>query len=305
MSVLRQLIHVETYERGTEIAKLALYERDGEYKLVRYAVTIDGEEENYLLYNGANLQTAFMKLDGEKRLLRFTEYAPIHPAEPVMTRADWNKDMLALAQSYYSPDALGLLREWRKRIADAMNVAPYMVLEDKVLFLLATFMPQTKEEFLSLPHCGEKRWEQYGAELLALLRGQAPAFYIPSAVLEGAQPVRTQKQERQVKLLTRLQEETPELEELARELDVSVNTVIGYLEKLVEDGYDIEAYVAFLTREVPYSEISAVIDSVGADKLKPIYLELNGDVPPYEARISYHQIRLALVRKKMEQASVE
>lgn len=221
-----------------------------------------------------------------------------------MTRTDWNKDMLALAQSYYSSDVLGLLREWRRRIADEMNVAPYMVLEDKVLFLLATFMPQTKEEFLGLPHCGEKRWEQYGFELLDLLRGQTPAFHIPSAVLEGAQPVRTQKQERQVRLLTRLQAETPELEELASELDVSVNTVIGYLEKLIEDGYDIEAYVAFLTREVPYAEIAAVIDNAGADRLKPIYLELNGDVPPYEARISYHQIRLALVRRKMEQATV-
>ncbi|MFT9846468.1 HRDC domain-containing protein [Aneurinibacillus sp. REN35] len=303
MSVLRQLIQVETYEGEMGIAKLALYERDKEYKLVRYHVSVEGEEENFLLYSGTDIQVGFEKFTGERRLLRFSGYTPLYPGEASRTQTEWNQDMLALSQDYYSPDALGLLKEWRRKKAEEQHTAPYMVLEDKVLLLLATFIPRTKEMFLSLPHCGEKRWEQYGPELLALLEGQTASFHIPQAVAESAKPSRSQKQERQVLLLTRIQEGVPELDTLAKELDVSPNTVIGYLEQLIEDGYDIGAYVYSLTESVPYEAIMAAVEKIGAEKLKPIYLELNGDVPPYEAAISYQQIRLALVRRKLEHSS--
>jgi hypothetical protein len=66
-------------------------------------------------------------------------------------------------------------------------------MEDKSLMILATFVPHTKEEFLSLPYFKVKRWEQYGAELLDILKHYEKQYnifkYFPRYVsVEPVQP---------------------------------------------------------------------------------------------------------------------
>lgn len=96
------------------------------------------------------------------------EPKPIEERESNMAKATF--DVVSFSKENHNKLVFETLRGWRKKKA-ALDIAPaYTIIEDKSLLILATFIPHTQEEFLSLPYFKEKRWEQYGIELLEILK---------------------------------------------------------------------------------------------------------------------------------------
>lgn len=62
------------------------------------------------------------------------------------------------------------LRMWRVKRAMADGVPAYIVAHDTLLEMLAAYPPQTSRQLLAMPGIGPKKLEQYGDELLAILR---------------------------------------------------------------------------------------------------------------------------------------
>ena len=62
------------------------------------------------------------------------------------------------------------LRMWRVKRAMSDGVPAYIVAHDTLLEALATRPPQTSQQLLAMPGIGPKKLEQYGTELLAILR---------------------------------------------------------------------------------------------------------------------------------------
>lgn len=62
------------------------------------------------------------------------------------------------------------LRTWRRTRASLEGVPPYRVLSDNVLREVARQQPVTREELLTISGIGDTKLEQYGSELLELLR---------------------------------------------------------------------------------------------------------------------------------------
>nr|WP_245983516.1 HRDC domain-containing protein [Ammoniphilus oxalaticus] len=79
-------------------------------------------------------------------------------------------DVHAFSEENHNPLVFETLRGWRKKRAAANKVPAYTIIENKSLMILATFIPHTQEEFMSLPFFKEKRWEMYGDELLEILK---------------------------------------------------------------------------------------------------------------------------------------
>jgi hypothetical protein len=79
-------------------------------------------------------------------------------------------DVIAFTKENHNSLLFATLKDWRKKRAAANHSPAYTIMEDKSLMILATFVPHTKEEFMSLPYFKEKRWEQYGVELLDILK---------------------------------------------------------------------------------------------------------------------------------------
>lgn len=61
------------------------------------------------------------------------------------------------------------LRQWRDERARRANLPTYRILPNKVLEVLAESLPATREEILLIPGIKEAKWQQYGAELLAMI----------------------------------------------------------------------------------------------------------------------------------------
>jgi len=96
-------------------------------------------------------------------------------------------DVLAFTKENHNKLVFETLRGWRKKKAAVNKVPAYTIIEDKSLLILATFIPHNQEEFLSLPYFKEKRWEQYGEELLDILKKYEQSYdifkYFPRYVI--------------------------------------------------------------------------------------------------------------------------
>jgi DNA helicase-2/ATP-dependent DNA helicase PcrA len=67
------------------------------------------------------------------------------------------------------PEVLEALRSWRLATARASGVPAYVILHDSTLATVATAMPLTVEELMSLPGLGPVKGARYGPDLLEVL----------------------------------------------------------------------------------------------------------------------------------------
>ncbi len=74
-----------------------------------------------------------------------------------------------------------MLRQKRKELADQAGVPPYAVFPDKTLTELATFFPQTEEDFLNTFGVGKTKLEKYGPAFLSLITAFCTAHAISDA----------------------------------------------------------------------------------------------------------------------------
>ncbi|HEY3700153.1 MAG TPA: DNA helicase RecQ, partial [Spongiibacteraceae bacterium] len=62
------------------------------------------------------------------------------------------------------------LRDCRKRIADALGIAPFMVFHDATLRLMAVEQPMNAMQLLGISGVGQNKLERYGDEFIAVIR---------------------------------------------------------------------------------------------------------------------------------------
>lgn len=64
------------------------------------------------------------------------------------------------------------LKKWRKRKADDMNIASYIIFGDKTLMDLAAKKPKTRSELLNIYGIGKAKADEYGKALLRIITNQ-------------------------------------------------------------------------------------------------------------------------------------
>ncbi|MDQ3893205.1 MAG: HRDC domain-containing protein, partial [Actinomycetota bacterium] len=67
------------------------------------------------------------------------------------------------------PPALGALKDWRRRRAEADGVPAYVVFHDRTLIEIAERRPASAEELATVTGVGETKLERYGTDVLATL----------------------------------------------------------------------------------------------------------------------------------------
>ncbi|HET6375302.1 MAG TPA: HRDC domain-containing protein, partial [Methylocella sp.] len=86
------------------------------------------------------------------------------------------EDGSAAPESLPVPDPVIVerLRRWRREKARSMALSAYMILHNSVIEEIARQQPQTPQELIAVKGMGLKKAEQYGDEILALLRSHDP-----------------------------------------------------------------------------------------------------------------------------------
>jgi DNA helicase-2/ATP-dependent DNA helicase PcrA len=72
------------------------------------------------------------------------------------------------------PELFGRLRAWRSARAATQQVPAYVVLNDATLGVIASRRPADARALVAIPGIGPRKLDLYGAEVLAIVRGESP-----------------------------------------------------------------------------------------------------------------------------------
>ena len=112
-------------------------------------------------------QGSSLRLTEAARAVLKSEYA-LQLAEPRLQAKHVYQDKLA--QFNYDKKLFAKLRALRKELADADDVSPYVVFNDKTLAEMAQLMPTNDSEFLKVSGVGFTKLNKYGAPFLNAIR---------------------------------------------------------------------------------------------------------------------------------------
>jgi DNA helicase-2/ATP-dependent DNA helicase PcrA len=68
---------------------------------------------------------------------------------------------------------LAELKDWRLRTSKEMSVPAYVVFTDNTLIAIAETLPGDDAALVAIPGIGARKLEQYGADVLALVKGRS------------------------------------------------------------------------------------------------------------------------------------
>lgn len=193
------------------------------------------------------------------------------------------------------------LRTWRRDLAFKENKAAYFIATNRLLGLISTFVPHTKDELKQIPGFGAHRLENYGDAILAITakykqeksfpldwvpfemdRRKFTLWYFQQKQLKLNKESNQQKLKK--KLLTMI-EEGATISEMSKKLELSDREVIEWIERLDLEGYAIDAVLELEMAQMPDSllkQAKEAFDKLGDRYLKPVFQRIYGDKVPAE-----------------------
>ncbi|MBU1896099.1 HRDC domain-containing protein, partial [Patescibacteria group bacterium] len=169
-----------------------------------------------------------------------------------------------------------LLRELRLSLAKSQSVPPYIIFNDATLDEMTTSMPTTKEQMKHVTGIGDKKFELYGTQFIKVITNFIKAKDKNGSKVNGS----TQD------VTFAYYNQGMPVAQIARERDLSPQTVYSHLADLYEKGYDID-----ITKFVPKSDLKTIVTSLQdkglPSKLKTLYNRFDG-------KYDYHRLKLAI-----------
>lgn len=182
------------------------------------------------------------------------------------------------------------LKEWRNRVSKEANVPAYCIFVDKCMAAISAFLPETKDELLSLYGFGQKSWDTYGNDVLDVVRRSKTAEChrtVPAEVSGTATQSESSKEAKTptCEISYQMYKEGKTIQEIAQERGYGEGTIINHLTRYVASG-DIDVH-EFTTDDI-ISKVAAY------NNAHPDVTALKEYFEYFNQEISYNDIRMAL-----------
>ena len=186
-----------------------------------------------------------------------------------------------------------ILRAKRKELAEAAGIPPYVIFNDRTLYEMAAWYPQSEASLLKIHGVGQVKAERYGQIFLAIVQ----TYCQEHGLAEKAQPVAQPPPAGQLNLelkprqleVAEAYNDGQEVEALADAYHVKPGTVLDHLWQFARSGGKLRSSEYFLTEAGASPEQRAramdAFESLGFELLKPVYEQLGG-------ALNYDQLRL-------------
>jgi ATP-dependent DNA helicase RecQ len=209
-------------------------------------------------------------------------------------------DYSGVAASPLSPEEKALfesLRQLRRGIAEKLGVPPYVVFSDAPLEEMARVRPGSLATFAHIKGVGRAKLEQFGERFVEAINEHCTAAGLAVDVGTGSRP-RPTLAERAGELPTAASDAKKRafemfargmgVEDVAAQIGRARSTTSEYLSEFIElkQPKDISPWVS----AADYARILESVGRLKAERLKPIFDDLGGD-------IGYDQIRIALYHR--------
>ena len=191
------------------------------------------------------------------------------------------------------------LRLLRREIAQSKNMQPYMVFDDVTLRTFARHRPPGEAEILRMRGVGLKKRDDFGAQFLKVIVDYSNVHELSLDVmlLPEKKIKSTTSLTASAALSFPLFAEGLTIKEVAKKIDRAHSTVSGYLSQYIQHHNVCNASI--WVEENRIERIEQAIAAVGADRLRPIFDEL-------EETIDYDSIRIVVAcYHQREQSTAE
>ena len=191
------------------------------------------------------------------------------------------------------------LASLRRGIADERGVPAYVIFNNRTLEEMAREVRRTTGEFARVSGVGKAKLEDLAEAFLECINSYVEEHGEPQVAAAEKHPAGSEPRPRVVgqsfRETGRLISEGASLEEVAEVRSLTVGTILGHLERLVEGGADVD-WEHLLPPLEHRSEIEEVFETIGDNPLRPVWEELEG-------RYSYEDIRLVRLHREHGKAS--
>lgn len=330
--MLSQIYYLLTLSKPTgEKGKIIIFQRHLNFET--HWSAFSGEmEETVIHYTGEEKAKAWQAAEALQLEKGKDGYTPDSPLLTLTLSAIPTPYLLlskleCFSHKHMNHELFQNLRKWRKFASAKAQIPPYFIATDKLLSILATFVPHDKEELMQIPGIGTNKAEQYGNGILEVTKNVPQPYHFPldwvkeqvsaeelavwlceeKVMREEKRQVRREQELADKKrLLEAIQNQDP-IDSIAQNLSLSVTQLMKKIIQLSTEGYAVMDYLQQQVDQVTeYEKILAVVSNLGAVRLKPIFEELYGDgkgLPAKEKGERYNQIRLICTYLLLKQAS--
>ncbi len=187
------------------------------------------------------------------------------------------------------------LRKLRATIARKRKIPAYIVFGDAALRDMARRRPSTPEGFLQVKGVGEKKCEQYGEAVLAVIKDYCLANSLEmdvgaytrtvSAQLQVNKPKTRSKVSKARQVAFDLFEQRISIKEVAESVDRAESTTAQYLVEYIGREKITDPYP--WVDEQTFGRIVEAMQQVGDGRMKSIFDLLNGEIDYNQIRISF------------------
>lgn len=191
----------------------------------------------------------------------------------------------------YSPELFEQLRALRRTLAAEAQLPLYCIFPDRSLIEMCARLPKNDGELMSIHGVGESKLEKYGArflELIELYRQKNPTLPGAASGAPGAERIPGPVARRRSQEIGERFAAGENLDAIAESVGIMRETALQHLSRFVEGGGRLDpGRVLALCQlsDVDRSQVLAVFEQLGAERLSPVYRALGG-------RLAYEQLHL-------------
>jgi ATP-dependent DNA helicase RecQ len=225
-----------------------------------------------------------------------------------LKREDIKAKKQAVKGSVYEEYDISLfekLRVLRKNFSEEQQVPPYVIFSDKTLHEMCTYYPVTLSDMRKISGVGDAKLERYGEYFIQEIQNYLndnPKITIPDRqsidqpppLAKGGRWDFKKKISETIEKTYELYKKGLSLKDIARIRNLAVSTIAEHLERLIQNGYDID--------------IDRFVDRLKRQKIEELFLKfkqwnLNPVIEHFSGTVSYEEARLVracLARKNSE-----
>lgn len=329
------LVFVNSFEKRKEEglilqAQVSISEQNGIWQAVWSEPDPDGNPRQDVWYEGDKWQemlTAFRLHLAEKAADGFLPLIDGHTDEEWLAgKGGFSRMLQFYGERHADPGLYEALRKWRKEQASREKKPSYLFATNRILQMIACYVPKTMEELSQIPGFGEQKRNLYGKQILDITKEAErktgfPLDWVPSRVdmhdfrlwLHQQREYRTrtllERKETKARLLA-LIGGGQSVSGIAEQLNLSRREVLLMAEELEAEGYAFDEWLESALEDMPADDREKawkVMGTEGDRYLKPVLMKTYGeeDLKGKDLEQLYEWLRLMrlLMRTRRREAS--
>ena len=233
--------------------------------------------ENYGTIHVTEKGKNFMEHPQKFKILEDTEFNEEYE-EPTQFKSG--------AQCAADQELYAILSALRKKIANNLNLPPYVIFQDQSLEAMATTYPINLEELQNIPGVGEGKAKRYGDEFVKVI-----AAYVDEKEIERPEDFRVRsvanKSKRKITIIQAIDRKI-DLEEIAVSVGIDFEQLLEDIESIVNSGKKININY-YINEKLDPDEQEEIFDFFRQDEngaLEDAYKELCPDYSENEIRLA-------------------